>query len=294
MDFSEMPTIENHLPHRINVVPSAFFGDMPEQAWTERSHIPRSAEATVALLGMVRVAGHDISVVQRRFTGLIQDEHIPHDPGTLKIVSQETIAAARRSGRPIDDLAYPLGILRDHLGRVAGCRGFGMPVPMPPTVRPEAAVAPADMSLIGDPEKWVNTANYPTRLFAPAAIPPQGDLMDRTVHEPILDMPVPSAPVDSSPDLLLDESRTEQFGAPIFAVRPNTGPDAIQYLPPPDERESLHFVHPIALRHAALLGQSLRFCVVSGGLLRDSRFGTVAGGTSIYVFDPDMLAQDGI
>lgn len=289
-----MAHIENHLPHYINLVPSPYFSGLPERMWPECRYAPRSAEATVALLGMVRVGGHEVPVLQRRFTRLIQDEGIPHNPGVLKIVSQETVAAAHRSGRPIDDLAYPLGILRDHLGRVAGCRGFGMAVPTAPARLPEAALAAADIARVGDPETWVNTANYPLRLFGPNAIPPEGDLVDRARHSPILDMPVPSAPLDSSPHLTLDESRTAQFSAPVFSVRPNRGPNAIAHLPPAEERESLHFVHPIALRHAALLGQSLRFCVTSGGLLRDSRTGTVAGGTSVYVFDPDMLAGDGM
>lgn len=289
-----MPHIENHLPHRINIVPNPYFGDMPEQQWPERAYVPRSAEQTVALLGMARVSGHEVPILQRRFTGLINDEHIPHHVGTLKVVSQETIAAARRSGRPINDLAYPLGILRDYSGRVLGCSGFGMPQPTEPLRVPDLALTPSDVAALGDAREWVSTTNYPLRLYAPDAIPPQGDLVDRSIHAPILDMPVPAAPVDSSPRLEVDESRTEQFNAPVFKVYPNYGSDAIRHLPPAEERERPHFIHPIALRHAALLGQSLRFCVVAGGLLRDSREGTVVGGSAVYVMDPEMLHRDGV
>jgi hypothetical protein len=187
-----------------------------------------------------------------------------------------------------------VGILRDHMGRVAGCRGFGMARPTAPLRTPDIALTGADIASLGDAEEWVSTTNYPLRLYAAAAVPPQGDSVDRNEHAPILDMPVPAAPVDSSPHAVLDELRTERFGAPIFAVHPNYGSDAIRHLPPAEERDRPYFIHPIALRHAALLGRSLRFCVVAGGLLRDSRDGTVAGGSAIYVMDPEMLARDGM
>lgn len=284
-------TIENHLPHRANIVPAPFF-DLAEKRWEGREYVPRSAEATVAFMGLSRVRGHEIPVLQRRFTDLIQDEDIPHDPTTLKIVSQETVAAAHRSGRPIDDLAYPLGIIRNPDGSIGGARALGMPVPTPPVRRPELALTAADIAAIGDLEEAVNTANFPVRFYDPDAAVPGTDLIDTASHAPLVELPISSAAVDSSPDLALDARRTEQFGTPIFQVRPNYGSDAITNLP--EQRDTLHFIHPIALRHMALRGMPLDFCVVSGGLLRDLHRGTVAGATAVYVIDPDMLATDGI
>jgi hypothetical protein len=284
-------TIENHLPHRTNIVPRSFF-DLAEKSWEGREYIPRSAEATVAFLGLLRVRGYEIPVLQRRFTNLIQDEYIQHDPTTLKIVSQETIAAAHRSGRPIDDLVYPLDIIRNPDGSIGGARAFGMPVPTPPIRRPELALSTADVARLGDLEETINTANFPVRFYNPDAALHGTDLIDMELHEPLVELPLPSAPLDSSPHLELDVRRTEQFGAPIMQVRPNYGSDGIKNLP--EQRDTLHFIHPIALRHMALRGMPLDFCVVSGGLLRDFRHKTVAGATAVYVFDPDMLATDGI
>jgi hypothetical protein len=288
-----MPSIENHLPHPINTLPVPYF-DMAERHWDRREYVPRSAEATVALLGMVRVNGFDVPILQRQFTELTHDEGIPHDPSRLKIVSFETIAAAARSGRPIDDLAYPYHIVRDAQGRVMGCRGFGMLEPEPARLvhMPEAALTAADIAHLGDPEDWANAANYPQRLYDPMLRPNNGDLVDTDQHDPILDLPPATTPVDVSPEAVINEIRSELFGAPIFTVRPNRGGDGIKHWP--DNPDRLHIVHPIALRHAAVLGRSLRFCVVTGGLLRDSQRKTVAGGTALYVFDPQTLALDGM
>jgi len=284
-------TIENHLPHRSNIVPAPFF-DLAEKRWEGREYVPRSAEVTIAFMGLLRVRGFEVPVLQQRFTGIIQDEAIPHDPATLKIVSQETIAAAHRSGRPIDDLAYPLGIIRHPDGSIGGARALGMPVPTPPIRRPELAVTAADITGLGDLEEAVNTANYPVRFYDSGAAVPDTDLIDTDMNPPSAELPISSVPVDSSPDLQLDMRRTEQFGVPIMQVRPNYGPDGITNLP--EQRDTLHFIHPIALRHMALRGMPLDFCVVSGGLLRVLRRKTVAGATAVYVFDPDMLATDGI
>lgn len=284
-------TIENHLPHRANIVPAPFF-DLAEKRWEGREYVPRSAEATIAVMGLLRVRGFEVPVLQQRFTDLIQDEDIPHDPTTLKIVSQETIAAAHRSGRPIDDLVYPLGIIRHQDGSIGGARAFGMPVSTPPVRRPELALHAADIARLGDLEEAVNTANFPVRFYDPGMAVPGTDLIDTAVHDPLAELSIASAPVDSSPDIELDARRTEQFGVPIVQVRPNYGSDGITNLP--EQRDTLHFIHPIALRHMALRGMPLDFCVVSGGLLRDFRRKTVAGATAVYVFDPDMLATDGM
>jgi hypothetical protein len=286
-----MPSIENHLPHTINALPAPYFG-FDEQSWDGREHVPRSAEATVALLGFVRVRHREVPVWQRRFTNLIYDDGIPYNPDRLKVVSYETIAAAKRSGRPIDDLAYPYHIVRDNTGRVIGCRGFGMPQPVEPVGMPELALTAADIDHLGDPEEWVNAANYSQRLYDTDLRAVDGDLIDTAVHEPLLDLAPGSTPIDVSPHATLDVGRSERFGAPVFAVRPNEASDGIRHWP--DDADRLQLVHPIALRHAALLGRSLRFCVVTGALLRDRHYKTVAGGTALYVFDPQMLASDGM
>ncbi len=115
--------VESHLPHRINTVHTPYFGDFEPQSWPEREYVPRAAEETVAVIGLVEVTGVGIRILQRRFTELIQDEHIPYNPNVFKVVSHETIAAARRSGRPIDDLGYPVGIVRDFIWICAGMSG---------------------------------------------------------------------------------------------------------------------------------------------------------------------------
>jgi hypothetical protein len=288
-----MPSVENHLPHTINTIPAPYF-DMPNKSWEGREYIPRSAEATVAVLGLVRVKGRDVPILRRRFTELINDDGIPYDPATLKVVSYETIAAASRSNRPINDLAYPYHIVRDETGQVIGCRGFGMPqlrsheLDAPPGL----ALTEADIPHLGDPEEWVNAANYPQRLYDPRLVPANGDIIDTAVHDPILDLAPGSAPVDVSPDATIDVMRTKRWGVPILQVSPSLAGDGVRHWP--EDPDRLHLVHPIALRHAALLGKSLRFCVVTGGLLRDQEFKTVAGGTALYVFDPEMLASDGM
>lgn len=281
--------IENHLPHKANTVESAEF---PGRDWAERKYVPRAEEETVAIIGLVRVMGVDVRIIQRRFTRLIQAEGIPYDPEVLKIVSYETIAAARRSERPIDDLAYPWGIVRDATGHVLGCRGFGMPQRFEQVGQPELAITPADVAALGNPETWVNTTNFPTKLYDPRLVLEGSDTIDPAIP-PIFTMAPAENPIDVTPLAEPDELRTEQFGVPIMRVQPNPAPDGITNLP--ENRESLHLLHPIALRHAALLGrQSMRLCGLLGGLVRDRDRGTVLGGTAIYVLDPHMIARDGM
>lgn len=284
--------VENHLPHKTNTVHWPYFADFAPQSWPERTHVPRAAEETVAVIGLARVMGIDLPILQRRFTCLIHDEDMPYDPHIFNIVSYETIAAAQRSGRPIDDLGYPMGIVRDSRGFVLGCKAFGMPQPFEPIGVPELSIRPEDVARLGDPEAWVNTANYPTNLYDPASVPSDSDMIDPYQHDPILAMEIPAAPLDVSPSITIDESRSERFGVPIVKVSPNQGSDGIKNLPA--NRESLHILHPTAFRHATLLGESVRLCGVAGGLVRDRYRGTVLGGTAIYVPDPAMIARDGM
>lgn len=280
--------IENHLPHRTNTVETPGF---PRHDWPERDYVPRAREETVAIIGLIRVTGIDIPIIQRRFTELVQDDGIPYDPHVLKIVSYETIAAAQRSGRPADDLAYPYGIVRDATGRVLGCRGFGMPQRFDSLGEPEPAITPTDIPRLGDPLSWENTTNFPFKLYNPGVVNLGSDLIDPGI-EPILALPPSEHPVDVSPIETLDEARTEQFGVPIMRVQPNPGPNGITNLP--HSPESLTIVHPIAYRHAVLLGESVRLCGVMGGLVRDRHKGTVLGSTAIYLPDPHMIVRDGM
>ncbi len=165
-----------------------------------------------------------------------------------------------------------------------------MPQLADPIAVPELSITSADIARLGPPEDWTNTANFPTKFYNPAALPESGDLIDPYVHNPILTLGLPSAPLDVSPHLTIDESRTERFGVPILQVLPNAGKDGITHLP--EDREGLHILHPLAFRHAVLLGQSVRLCGVAGGLVRDKYRGTVLGGTAIYVPDPAMIASD--
>lgn len=286
-----MPTIENHLSHATNTLPNPYFNLEPGR-WPGREHVPRAHEVTLRLMGLVSVNNVDIPVLLQRFTGLKDAEALEvFNKDILKIVSYETILAAERSGRPISDLAYPFGIVRGDQGQILGCRGFGVLTPKENRAKPGAvqpSLTVADLDTLPPWEEWANAANFPAKIYDPTSVDEQGFIESDAI--PLAVYPVPSAPIDGSLNAELDEQRTAQFGQPIFTISVQENTAGLRYWP--ENPDTLTFVHPQAIRHAAALGYDLHNCVTLGSLVRDTTSKTVMGGSAIYVLDPNMLAQD--
>lgn len=272
----ESPQLSVRVPHAVTICADQNLGT-PEHnlPGVQYSEAPRAATYSTAVADLtLGNLGAQVDLVVSEH-GEVQRLPMPQD-NRLMVVSKLTILAAMRSGRPIKDLLFLYGDIREG-ERFVGVKGLGQPQPIERFTMTQNYGWPYGVE---QPVDLVNTCPYPGKLFSadtPQFVPWQ--------TEPQVLLPKPSQ--EEQTKVIYEEEinteLSERLRLPVYKTwAVGVENDNVQ-----EGDQILRLANPNVL---VALGSAARAkgYVTLGDEVRTPQ-GTILGGRSLAFFGPGLL-----
>lgn len=266
-----MSELLNYTDHSVNIVAN---GELQTPRYDIDPSLVLSARAAEIRrpMGQVAIAGTLIEINELTFGRPVRLP--PRRPGTLAVVSLDTLRAIHRETGDMSGYAVPDDIIRGADGMPLGARGLAVPElidpPNPDFVTP---LSEETLEVLQHPQHWENFAPFPINIYPPDA----PDVLDPSQVPSLLTIPR-SEPVTVERGRELDLELTEQWNVPIYRTKLGEIVNPRQ-----PEAGKAAFAPQELLRLYPQFGHEICRLAFLGRPVRDHE-GQVIGGREIVVF----------